>query len=134
LNQVEIDDSAILKEIDYFHAIHSPPKEIRTVRFKMSPKTVSSLPPSDIWAELHRCLLDLKKRTYGSRLFFERKSSFYAFHVVVEAAGDFEKVEFETEVCKVWLLKVHGVKIKRLSGSAYSFKEMYRTLTTMLKL
>ncbi|KAI9219990.1 kinase-like domain-containing protein [Blastocladiella britannica] len=48
--------------------------------------------------------------------------------------GAAEVITFEAEVCKVWLLNLHGVRIKRISGDPLAFKEVYKTLTDVLSL
>ncbi|KAJ3363263.1 Protein kinase [Allomyces javanicus] len=44
------------------------------------------------------------------------------------------EVVFEAEVCKVWLLRMHGVRIKRISGDPLLFKDLYKELVSKLEL
>ncbi|KAI9190458.1 hypothetical protein H9P43_001892 [Blastocladiella emersonii ATCC 22665] len=41
-------------------------------------------------------------------------------------------VVFEAEVCKVWLLHLHGVRVKRISGDPLVFKDLYKDLVSKL--
>jgi hypothetical protein len=45
-----------------------------------------------------------------------------------------ETVAFEVEICKVWLLKVHGVKIKRIQGDPLIFKDLYTEVVNLMGL
>ncbi|KAL7747270.1 hypothetical protein RI367_007324 [Sorochytrium milnesiophthora] len=41
---------------------------------------------------------------------------------------------FEAEVCKVWLLRMHGVRVKRISGDTLAFKDIYHDLVSKLEI
>jgi len=43
-------------------------------------------------------------------------------------------IVFEAEVCKVWLLKLNGVRMKRLSGNALEYKTIYEKVVRLLNL
>ena len=41
-------------------------------------------------------------------------------------------VKFEVELCKVWLLKMHGLRMSRSGGSVFLYKEFYSTFAKKL--
>ncbi|KAG5459516.1 MAG: hypothetical protein BJ554DRAFT_71 [Olpidium bornovanus] len=45
-----------------------------------------------------------------------------------------DDVVFEVEVCKLWLLKLHGIRIKRKWGSVFLYKEIYSMLIERIHL
>ncbi|KND04169.1 CAMK/CAMKL protein kinase [Spizellomyces punctatus DAOM BR117] len=121
------------KEIEDWHLLHRPPKTIRTVRFAFHSATTSTQAPSAIFQEVHRVLL-LIRRHHDERLTFTRVEDFYMLNCKLTEPNPDDNVEFEIEVCKVWLLKMHGVRIKRLSGNPFIFKEIYSNFVAMLQL
>ncbi|KAJ3106347.1 Map microtubule affinity-regulating kinase [Phlyctochytrium bullatum] len=144
------DDSALdlvpsRKEIEEWHMLHRPPKEIRTVRYSFNPSLTSTLPPTQVFQDVHRVLLMLQ-RHYNNRLSFTRHDDYYLLRCKLAAGlgngsstgpGDEEggvSVEFEIEVCKVWLLKLHGVRLKRILGNALLFKEVYSHVCELLNI
>ncbi|KAJ3410443.1 Map microtubule affinity-regulating kinase [Chytridiales sp. JEL 0842] len=127
------------KEIEDWHLMHRPPKEIRSARYSFNTHTTSSLSPSAIFQEVHRVLLMLKKSYADEKfLYFERDPDFYQLNCKLKStatspgSGGEEEVVFEIEVCKIWLLKLHGVRIKRLAGSAFVFKDVYSKIVENL--
>lgn len=120
-------------EIVEWHQIHKPAKEIRTIRWTFNSKTTSSLNPSVLFQHLHKALDDLNEAHYGN-LKYSRVDDYYMMLCSYSIPNRNETVSFELEVCKVWLLKVHGVKIKRISGDPLIFKDLYTELVELLDL
>lgn len=120
---VSVENSRVLTEDDIlqWHQIHKPPKEIRTIRWSFNPKMTSHLPPAVIFQHLHRGLDELNKQYYGN-LSYKRMIDFYLFECLYDIPNTGDMVIFEVEVSKIWLLKVHGVKMKRTKGDSLVFK------------
>ncbi|KAJ3167899.1 Serine/threonine-protein kinase par-1 [Geranomyces variabilis] len=130
------DDAAVQpsqKEIESWHMIHRPAKVVRTVRFAFHASNTSTLSPSNIFQEVHRVLVDIA-RSHDDRLAYKRVQDFYMFNCKLTQPNAEDNVEFEIEVCKVWLLKLHGVRVKRLSGNPFLFKELYSDIVNSLEL
>ncbi|KAJ3111566.1 MAP/microtubule affinity-regulating kinase 3 [Phlyctochytrium bullatum] len=121
------------QEIEEWHLMHRPAREIRSVRYNFSSKTTSTLNPAAIFQEVHRVLL-LLQRQFDNRISFQRTDDFYQLTCKLSEPNPENNVEFEIEVCKIWLLKVHGVRIKRLSGSAFVFKDIYASIVDELNI
>ncbi|KAJ3100257.1 Map microtubule affinity-regulating kinase [Phlyctochytrium planicorne] len=121
------------QEIEDWHMMHRPAREIRAVRYNFSSKTTSSLNPAAIFQEVHRVLL-LVQRLYDNRISFNRVEDYYMFHCKLSEPNPDHNVEFEIEVCKIWLLKVHGIRMKRLTGSAFVFKDLYTSIVDELNI
>ncbi|KAI9364380.1 KA1 domain/Ssp2 C-terminal domain-containing protein [Zopfochytrium polystomum] len=113
--------------------MHRPPKEIRTVRYAFNPHLTSQLPPSAIFQDVHRVLLLLKSQNDGNLKFERSAEGYYYLKCELTGMGP-DDVQFEIEVCRIWLLKMHGVRIKRISGSALSFKFIYSKMCELLLL
>ncbi|KAJ3341274.1 MAP microtubule affinity-regulating kinase 1 [Gonapodya sp. JEL0774] len=123
------------KEIEEWHMFHKPPKTIRSIRYAFSSNTTSSMPPQAVFQEVHRVLLVLAQMYGEDRFVFERISDYYVLQCKLYDL-DHKRVEvaFEIEVAKVWLLKLHGVRIKRLMGEPLLFKEIYSNIIAELHL
>ncbi|KAJ3191311.1 Map microtubule affinity-regulating kinase [Irineochytrium annulatum] len=121
------------EEIEGWHEMHYPPKEIRAVRYSFNPSLTSTLPPSVIFQDVHRVLI-LLQRLYDDRLQFKRETDYYLLKCRVREPNQDNDVDFEVEVCKIWLLKLHGVRIKRISGSALVFKDIYSNICDSLNI
>ncbi|KAJ3259039.1 Serine/threonine-protein kinase par-1 [Chytriomyces hyalinus] len=119
------------KEIEKWHEFNRAPKEIRTARYSFNPRTTSTLSPSYIFQDVHRVLVSMQKIVNGS-LVFHRPSDHYLIQCKLTAEN--EEVDFDIEVCKMWLLQLHGVRIKKQGGSAMKFKEAYSTIVEMLNI
>ena len=117
-------NSLPMDEIAEWHAIHRPPKEIRIVKFNFRKGTSSAvIDPATMFQDVHRVLLSLPEFKNKS-LSFKRHPDYYDFTCIFKE-DNIEIVKFDIEVCKVWLLDVHAVKIKRRQGDAYQFKLFY---------
>lgn len=114
-----------MKQISEYHRLHRPAKEVRTARFNLSNKTVSSEPPSQIFQEIHRVLLDLQARIYPG-LTFERPEDYYLLVCRLRHPNsETDELVFELEICKVWLLSgLHGRFIRSIDyeGMIYDLK------------
>lgn len=118
-------------EIYEWHTIHKPPKEIRTIRWSFSAKLTSHLPPPIMFQHVHRALDELNVQYYGN-LTYKRIPDYYIFDCGYAIPNSDEYVVFEIEVSKVWLLKVHGVKVKRSKGDSFIFKELLTAFSALL--
>lgn len=121
------------QKIQEWHLIHKPPKQIRSVRFSFNSSTTSELAPSTIFQDVHRVLILLQGK-FPNQLAFQRIEDFYVFNCSLKRPIAEESVNFEIEVCKVWLMKMHGVKIKRLGGNALMFKGVYEEISSELRI
>ncbi|RKP18109.1 Pkinase-domain-containing protein, partial [Rozella allomycis CSF55] len=88
---------------------------IRTVRFAFSANTTSVKPPDDLIDQLIEILAQ-------QNLMFNHHSSYVIDCRYVSGVN--QEVVFEIEICKVWLLKIHGIKFRRISGNAMVFKNI----------
>ena len=69
-------------------------------------------------------MVSMQQMYYGT-LSMKRDTSLYLFSCTISENGSSKpELIFEVEVCKVWLLNLHGVKIKRVLGPALKFKEV----------
>jgi hypothetical protein len=113
-----------MEEIAEWHEFHRPPKEIRAVKFNFRKGTSSALlDPASMFQEVHKVLASLPEFSEKT-LTFKRHPEYYDFICMFKIDGK-ETLQFDVEICKVWLLDVHAVKIKRRQGDAYHFKRFY---------
>ncbi|KAJ3318947.1 hypothetical protein HDV06_006936 [Boothiomyces sp. JEL0866] len=98
-------------EINSWHGIHKPPKFIRTMKFNFKKGLYSSLDPPTMFKDLHRALVEIKQTT---DLQITKLEGFYLFRI------ELNDVAIEIELCKVWLLNIHGLKITK-NGECGSF-------------
>ncbi|KAJ3065468.1 MAP/microtubule affinity-regulating kinase 3 [Podochytrium sp. JEL0797] len=119
------------QELEKWHEFNKPPKEIRNARYSFNPKLTSTLSPSYIFQDVHRVLVSMQKIIDG-QMQFKRKPEHYLIQCYMSADG--EEVEFDVEVCKIWLLNLHGLRIKKQGGSALKFKEAYTMMVDMLNI
>ncbi|KAH9277159.1 hypothetical protein BASA83_000019 [Batrachochytrium salamandrivorans] len=115
-----------MQEIEEWHTMHKPPKEVRTMRFSFSKATTSEiLSPASMFQDLHKALIAIG-HMYNDQLKFTRTPNYYLFHCeYCDKQYPDMSLEFEIEVCKVWLLNLHGMRMKRLAGNVFLFKEIY---------
>lgn len=45
-----------------------------------------------------------------------------------------ESVTMEIEVVKIWLLSIYGVKLRRVSGSTWLYKQLYSNIIQPMKI
>ena len=124
------------KEIQEWHELHLPAKVVRSMRFSFNTATSSTLEPSVIFKRLHRVLILLSKRYEGAFMYQRPDPGYYLLTCRLhnrrnESEGP---LIFEVEVCKVWLLKLHGLRIKRMGGNPLLFKEIYGFIESELKI
>ncbi|KAJ3093874.1 Map microtubule affinity-regulating kinase, partial [Phlyctochytrium planicorne] len=87
------------KEIEEWHLLHKPPKEIRTVRYSFNPSLTSALTPSQVFQDVHRVLVLLQQH-FGERLSFTRNDDYYLLRCRLEEVNGEEggsRTEFEIE-------------------------------------
>ncbi|KAJ3261484.1 hypothetical protein HK103_005319 [Boothiomyces macroporosus] len=100
-----IEEEFSVKDISEWHLTHKPPSKIRTMKFNFKKGLISTLDPPSIFQDLHRALVELKP---VFKLNITKPSDYYIFHVEMESAS------LDIELCKVWLLNVHGLKISKV--------------------
>ncbi|KAI8926581.1 hypothetical protein BC831DRAFT_455857 [Entophlyctis helioformis] len=115
-----------MQEIEAWHLTHKPPKEIRSMRFSFNSSTTSAtIDPATMFQDVHRVLMFVS-RMYNGNLKYSRVPDYYMFRCEMpDAETPDVPLEFEVEICKVWLLKVHGLRMKRISGNVFAFKDIY---------
>ncbi|KAJ3270134.1 Map microtubule affinity-regulating kinase [Terramyces sp. JEL0728] len=129
--QLLADDPIEFKEIEQWHMIHLPAKNVRTMRFSLKRGLHSTLGPVLMFQDLHKALVKLKNNP-DVKLEFKRVPDFYMFMVSIIGNTPEDSMRLEIEICKVWLLNIHALKIKKLSGTAQSLKRFTNTLITLL--
>jgi serine/threonine protein kinase len=117
------------QELETWHSIHRPPKQIRTMRFPFKKGQFSAnLDPATMFQDLHKALLLIKENHIFSVLKFKRVPDYYLFECSYES-GDSEKaVKFEAEICKVALLKMNALRIKRIQGDIFDFQKLHKDI------
>jgi hypothetical protein len=97
-----------MQDIIAWHEIHKPPKSIRSVKFAFRKGTSSSvLDTATMFQDLHKALLSLPE--YQTKNFqFKRHPDYYNFSCTYTEDGRLEKLKFDVEICKVWLLDLHA--------------------------
>lgn len=123
-----------MEMINNWHQIHKPAKTVRTMRYSFNKSTTSSLyEPARIFQDVHKVLLDIADA--GQDLFllaFQRPTNFYLFECSIIYPNREESLKFDIEVCKVWLLKMHGIRIKRLQGDSFDYKQIHNDIVERL--
>ncbi|KAJ3318944.1 hypothetical protein HDV06_006933 [Boothiomyces sp. JEL0866] len=93
------------QDIANWHFIHKPPKNIRTMKFQFRKGLISTLDPPSMFQDLHKALIELQPKF---DLKFTKLSDYYRFHV------ELNKAVVDIELCKIWLLSIHGLKISKV--------------------
>ncbi|KAJ3257982.1 hypothetical protein HK103_004116 [Boothiomyces macroporosus] len=120
------DEEPSLEEITKWHEIHKPPSKIRTIKFGFRPNSTSSMEPANMFQDLHKALLAIS----DSEIFrFRRAADLYQF---VCSVHDIYEVEFDVEICKVWLLSLHAVRFRRIRGDGMQFKRITDKIIDLL--
>jgi Kinase associated domain 1 len=113
-------------EIQSWHDTHKPAKIIRTVRFPFRKGLASfELEPARMFVDLHDVLCQLTEIGILNRFNFEfirPNPDYYLFEIKVDFEGSKLSLKFDAEICKLWMLKMHGVRMKRIQGDAFDFK------------
>jgi Kinase associated domain 1 len=108
-----------------WHSIHRPPKEIRYMQYNFRRKAMSSsLDPSTMFQDLHQALIKTRW-VYEDRVTFQRSNDYYMFEIFYsDPETEDLSVRFEAEICKVYLLNLHSLKLKRTRGNAIVFNDI----------
>lgn len=125
------EENITAEELEDWHSFHRPPKEVRTVRFSFSSNTTSLLSPAIIFRELHRVLLATQETTKS--LTIKRVDEYYMINCTTAEYGE-DPIHFEVEVCKVWMLKMHGLRFKRIAGDPFAYKRLYEEIVGNLEM
>ncbi|KAJ3322119.1 Map microtubule affinity-regulating kinase [Boothiomyces sp. JEL0866] len=107
-----------MDEITKWHEIHRPPAKIRTIKFGFRPNTTSSMEPANMFQDIHKALLSISN---SEIINFKRTPDIYQFVCEAKEGND---VEFDVEICKVWLLSLHAVRFRRIRGDGMRFKKI----------
>jgi serine/threonine protein kinase len=129
LDENEDDEDITVEELQDWHTFHRPASEIRTVRFSFSPRTTSPLAPAIIFRELHRVLLFTQEHVKSLKL--KRSDEYYMVICSTEEYGE-KPMQFEIEICSVWMLKLRGLRFKRISGDPFAYKKLYEQIVSEL--
>ncbi|KAJ3273073.1 MAP/microtubule affinity-regulating kinase 3 [Terramyces sp. JEL0728] len=127
-----VDQSLNFVEIEDWHLTHKPPKTIRTMRFIIKSGFSSSLDPATMFQDLHKALHQIGQK-HKENMTFKRLPEYYLFHITINFLEKYdEALRIEIELCKVWLLNLHALRIRRLNGDGFAFKEFYNDLKSKL--
>lgn len=102
------------------HKEGDKPPQPRVVRFAFSVNTTSDRQPDAIMREVQTVLQHF-------HIPFTMKSPFYADCVV-------DGVRFSVEVCRLPRLVVNGIRLARISGSAWNYKKIVKDLVAHMNL
>jgi predicted transcriptional regulator len=119
-------------EINEWHNVHKPPKTIRSSKFMFNSRGSSArLEPATMFQDIHRALMTMQATLPEVQLTFRRVDEYYMFD---SKAKDSKGclMEFTVELCQVWLLNLHAMKIRRTSGDTFLFKDMHDTLLNLI--
>lgn len=127
-----IDNSLNFVEIEDWHLTHKPPKTIRTMRFIIKSGFSSTLDPATMFQDLHKALFQINQK-HKENMTFKRVPDYYLFQIIINTPEKYDQaLRIEIELCKVWLLNLHALRIRRLNGDGFAFKEFYNDLKNKL--
>jgi hypothetical protein len=122
-----------MKELQEWHQMHKPPKSIRTLKFAFNAAASSStLDAATMFQDLHKVLVSLKEY-HTKQLTFTRNEEFYIFHCTCKNQMFTDDLQFDIEICKVWLMNMHALKMKKRKGNAFYFKDIHDRILHGLK-
>lgn len=121
--KLKLEDFA-MEDVIAWHEMHRPPKKVRSVKFAIRKGTFSILDTSAMFQDVHKVLMGLPEYK-AKTLTFKRHPDYYNFNCHYQPGGDLGELKFDVEICKVWLLDLHAVKIKRRIGDSVQFKHFY---------
>ncbi|KAJ3261486.1 Serine/threonine-protein kinase par-1 [Boothiomyces macroporosus] len=104
------------KEINDWHLIHKPAKEIRTKKLLFRKGLTTALDPPSMFQDLHKALVEL--RQIFTDLKITRVDDYYGFYVIFNT--DYP-VQLHIELCNSWFTNSKGLRIKNLQGDADQF-------------
>ncbi|KAI8899952.1 hypothetical protein BC833DRAFT_583818 [Globomyces pollinis-pini] len=126
-----LDKTINIEDIMSFHTIHKPPKTIRTMRFSFNRAGSSNRDPATMFQDLHQSLIKYS-RIDGINLKYQRHEDYYLFTCKQLDSNGNIIVSFEAEICKVWLLNLHALRTRRMTGEFCHFKEAYHQILSEL--
>lgn len=110
---------------DMFSKKHKP----RVERFAFSMSTTSSKPPDEMMDEIVRVL---KENEFNYE--HVEKYLLLCWNVNVENDNFTDSVQWEMEICRIPLLSLHGLRMKRIFGSSFAYKNVALQITRSMKL
>ena len=117
-------------EINAWHEIHHPAKQVRTMKWTLG-KMKTEIPAPSLFMHLHKTLETLKAAHEDWSLTFERDKDLYLFRCTVKR-GEEEVLEFEAEVCKALGTHSHVLRIERVEGDKKWFEEVRKEIKSTL--
>ena len=107
---------------------------IRTQRFAIigDSKTTSKLAPLDLLRKMETILKEQRIMVCLGHSPWIFQCRFHAEANVINSTAPREPVLMEIEICKAWLLNVYGVRMKRVSGNALAYKQVYERICKAL--
>jgi hypothetical protein len=113
--------------ISKWHSIHRPPKEIRTFKFSINPNAISSkLDPAMMFQDLHRSLEQFSI-SGNCNLKYQRMPDYYLFKCFISYTFT-DEICFEVELCKIWMLKLYGLKVTKIKGDEHKYQEIIKQI------
>ena len=89
----------------------------RSLRFTFSVSTTSSKSPEHLQKEVKRVMTESQIKIKEDGFIF---------------SGSLEGIEFEIEICRIPRLSVNGLRIKRLSGNSWEYKNLVTALVSKM--
>ena len=122
------DEYLNLQDVIKWHETHRLPKRVRTMRFSIGKGTSTNLDPATMFLDLHKAFITLRQ-THD--LEYTRSLNLYLFNCVFKTSP-LESVEFEAEICKVMMLKIYALRIKRISGDRFVYRQIHDDIIAKL--